>query len=130
MVIFNPLNIAREDVVEASVEFPHGIPKSVRVTAPDGKDVPAQISGGKVLLVASLPSVGYAVYDVQPTDGPVASSSLQVSRDQLENAYYRVRLNQDGDVASIFDKENGRELLSAPARLGSVFAWDPSQWPA
>ena len=32
MVIFNPLNIAREDVVEASVEFPQGLPKAVRVT--------------------------------------------------------------------------------------------------
>ena len=129
MVIFNPLNIAREDVVEASVEFPHGIPKAVRVTSPDGKDVPAQISGGKVIFVASLPSVGYAVYDVQPADGPAASSSLQVSKDGLENAYYRVRLNQDGDVASIFDKENGRELLSAPARLALSYD-NPSQWPA
>ena len=130
MVIFNPLNIAREDVVEASLEFPHGMPKAVRVMAPDGKDVPAQISGGKVIFVASLPSVGYAVYDVQPAEGPAASSSsLEVSRDELENAYYRVRLNQDGDVASIFDKENGRELLAAPARLAISYD-NPSQWPA
>ena len=130
MVIFNPLNIAREDVIEVSVEFPNGMPKAVRVTAPDGRDVPAQISGGKVIFVASLPSVGYAVYDVQPADGSAASSSsLQVSRDGIENAYYRVRLNQDGDVASIFDKENGRELLSAPARLAISYD-NPSQWPA
>jgi len=130
MVIFNPLNIARQDVVEATVDFPNGLPKAVRVTAPGGKDVPAQISGGKVIFVASLPSVGYAVYDVQPADGPAASSpSLQVSRDGIENAYYRVRLNQDGDVASIFDKENGRELLAAPARLALSYD-NPSQWPA
>ena len=130
VVIFNPLNIAREDVIEATVEFPQGMPKGVRVTAPDGKDVPAQISAGKVIFVASLPSVGYAVYDVQPADGAVASSSaLRVSSDGLENAYYRVRLNQDGDVASIFDKENSRELLSAPARLAISYD-NPSQWPA
>ncbi len=27
IVVFNPLNIAREDVVEASVNFPDGMPK-------------------------------------------------------------------------------------------------------
>ncbi len=133
LVVFNPLNIAREDAVEAKVEFPGGMPKSVRVTAPDGRDVPAQISGGKVIFVASVPSVGYATYDVQPGDSSNTStgsrSSLHVSKDGLENAYYRVRLNQDGDVASIFDKENGRELLSAPARLAISYD-NPTQWPA
>jgi alpha-mannosidase len=130
IVIFNPLNIAREDVIEANVEFPDGMPKAVRVTAPDGKEVPAQISGGNIVFVATVPSVGYAVYDVQSADGSAASSSsLHVSKDGLENAYYRVRLNQDGDVASIFDKENGRELLSAPARLAISYD-NPAQWPA
>ena len=130
LVVFNPLNIDREDVVEATVDFPKGMPKAVRVTAPDGKDVPAQISGGKVIFVASLPSVGYAVYDVQPADEQAGSaSSLHVSKDELENAYYRVRLNQDGDVSSIFDKQNNRELLSAPARLAISYD-NPAQWPA
>ena len=130
LVVFNQLNIPREDIVEAHIDFPNGMPKAVRVTGPDGKAVPAQISGGKVVFVASVPSVGYAVYDVQPTDGAAAvSTPLQVSKEGLENAYYRVRLNQDGDVASIFDKENGRELLSAPARLAISYD-NPAQWPA
>ncbi len=60
------------------------MPKAVRVTAPDGKDVPAQISGGKVVFVASVPSVGYAVYDVQPSEGAAGSASaLKVSKDGL-----------------------------------------------
>ena len=130
LVVFNSLNIGREDVVEAAVDFPHGMPRAVRVTAPDGKDVPAQISGGKIIFVAKVPSVGYAVYDVQPSNGlPTASTPLRVTERELENAYYRVQLNQDGDVASIFDKENGRELLSAPARLAISYD-NPAQWPA
>ena len=130
IVVFNSLNVAREDVVEADVKFPDGTPKAVRVTAPDGKEVPAQISNGKVVFVATLPSVGYAVFDVLPAQGsPASSSTLHVSKDELENAYYRVRLNQDGDVASIFDKETGRELLAAPARL-AISHDDPQNWPA
>ena len=43
VVVYNPLNIAREDMVEARVAFPGGLPKAVRVFGPDGADVPAQI---------------------------------------------------------------------------------------
>src|SRR6202043_1725735 len=35
LVVFNPLNIEREDVVQASVNFPGALPKAVRVTGPD-----------------------------------------------------------------------------------------------
>ena len=129
LVVFNPLNIAREDLVEASVNFPEGMPKAVHVIGPDGEEVPAQISNGKVIFVARAPSVGYAVYDVQSGAGAAAAATLQVSENSLENQYYRVKLNADGDVASIFDKSLGRELLAAPARLAISYD-NPEHWPA
>lgn len=130
IVVFNPLNIARTDVVEAGVHFAGIMPKTVNVVAPDGKSLPAQLSGGKVLFEASVPSVGYAVYRVEPGIVPDAGSSeLRVTADELENAHYRVRLNDNGDVASIFDKDIGRELLAAPARLAISYD-NPTQWPA
>ena len=130
VVVFNPLNIAREDIVEATVNFSGGMPKAVHVSASDGKEVPAQISNGKVLFVAKVPSVGYAVYDVQPgAGGEAAASKLQASENTIENQYYRVKLNADGDVASIFDKAIAKELLAAPARLAISYD-DPEQWPA
>ena len=118
IVVFNPLNIAREDVVEAAVNFPGGMPKAARVTGPDGKEVPSQISNGKVIFVAKAPSVrirGLRCAYACPVRG--AASTLHVSENSLENEYYRVKLNADGDVASIFDKSIGKELLAAPARL-------------
>src|SRR5690349_19948865 len=84
LVVFNPLNIAREDVVEASVEFASGMPKAVRVMGPGGKEVPAQISGGKILFLAQVPSTSYAVYDVRPGEA-TAPSALKVANDSLEN---------------------------------------------
>src|SRR5208282_6547549 len=125
----NPLNIAREEVVEASIEFPDGMPSTVQVIGPAGKETPAQISNGKVLFVARVPSVGYAVYDVQPGTAAGLLSALQVSENSLENQYYRVQLNQDGDVASVFDKSINRELLAGPARLAISYD-NPEQWPA
>jgi alpha-mannosidase len=128
LVVFNPLNIEREDVVEAAVNFSEGMPSSVRVTDPNGREVPSQISEGKVLFAARLKPVGYAVYNVQAA--PTAfKGEMQVSENSLENQYYRVKLNGDGDVASIFDKSVGKELLAAPARLAISYD-NPSQWPA
>jgi alpha-mannosidase len=129
VVVFNPLNIAREDVVEAAIDFPGGLPKAVHAVAPDGSVVPAQISDGKVLFEATVPSVGFAVYHVQPGAVTANSSELRVNGNELENAYYRVTLNADGDVASIFDKQADRELLAAPARLALSYD-NPALWPA
>ncbi len=130
IVVFNPLNIEREDVVGANVDLPSGAPKTVRVTSPDGKEVPAQISDGKVIFLAKMPSVGYAVYDVRPGAGPSQSEShLKVSEHSLENDYYRIQINDDGDVASIFDKKANKEMLAGPARLAISYD-NPQQWPA
>lgn len=129
IVVYNPLNVQRQDVVEANVSFPGGTPKAVRVIGPNGVEVPAQLSGDKVTFMADAPSVGYAVYDVQPADAPMASVEVKVTESSLENLRYRVRLNGDGDVASIFDNKVGRELLSAPIRL-AISTDNPRQWPA
>jgi alpha-mannosidase len=134
IVVYNPLNIEREDVVEASVSFPSGPAKNVRVVGLDGREVPAQVIGEqdgatKLLFVAKAPSVGYAVYDVQLGSSALTPSDLKVSPSSLENHRYRVTLNADGDVAGIFDKQLNRELLNAPIRL-AIKNDTPAQWPA
>ena len=129
IVVYNPLNIAREDVVEAAVSFPGAAPTAVRVFGPDGQEVPAQLENGKVLFLARAPSVGYAVYDVRRAQTPAPSAGLKVSGTTLENARYRVSLNAQGDVASIFDKSLNKELLAAPIRL-AISNDAPKQWPA
>src|SRR5262249_15411808 len=57
------------------------------------------------------------------------STGLSVTTSQLENARYRVQLNANGDVASILDKVNNQQLLSAPIRWD--FLYDLSTtWPS
>jgi len=129
VVVYNSLNIPREDVVEARVPFPDGMPAAVKVLGPDGKEVPAQIQDGTVLFLAKAPSVGYAVYEIQSAAAPEISTELKVTQSSLENSRYRVRLNSAGDVSSIFDKLLNKELLSAPVRL-AISNDAPTQWPA
>jgi alpha-mannosidase len=129
VVVYNPLNIARQDLVEAAVVFPGGAPKAVRVYGPDGHETPAQWENGKAVFLASMPSVGYAVFDVRPAAQPVTSNALRASDRSLENQRYRVQLNEDGDVSSIYDKKFSRELLSAPLRL-AISTDIPRNYPA
>ncbi|MFC1543694.1 alpha-mannosidase [Gemmatimonadota bacterium] len=133
VVVYNPLSIEREDVVEATLYFQEGTPPAIRVIGPEGNEVPAQVvgeegGGTKVLFLARVPSVGFAVYDVQRARSQL-TSTLQVTPTSLENNRYRVRMDRNGDIASIFDKTVGRELLSSPSRL--AFQHNrPAQWPA
>jgi alpha-mannosidase len=129
VVVYNPLNIARQDLVEAAVAFPGVAPKAVRVYGPDGQETPAQWENGKVVFPARVPSVGYAVFDVHPAAQPTKNNALRVSDRSLENQRYRVLLNEGGDVSSIYDKKLGKELLSAPLRL-AISTDVPRNYPA
>jgi alpha-mannosidase len=144
LVVFNPLNVAREDLVEAPVPAGNGAPAAtaVHVFGPDGKEVPAQATGANtVLFVAKVPSVGYAVYDLrngaqaqkvapQATRAQKpAPPALSVSDNTLENARYKVTIDANGDIGSVFDKQLKREILSAPARL-EIKTDNPRNWPA
>jgi len=129
IVVYNSLNIPREDLVEAEVSFPHGSPRSVRVYDPDGRETPAQLEGNKVIFLAKVQPVAYAVYEVRPSVTSNKRSQLKVTPSSLENARYLVKLDSNGDVSSIYDKSLGRELLSSPIRL-AISTDRPRQWPA
>jgi len=135
LLVYNPLSIAREDVVEATVTFTNGPPAAVRVYDGTGTEVPAQAgtpigNSLRIAFLASVPANGVAVFDVRPSASPsTLGTGLSVTTSQLENARYRVQLNAAGDVASVYDKVNNRELLSAPVRW--EFLSDTSTtWPA
>ena len=54
---------------------------------------------------------------------------MQVSNSSLENARYKIQIDDNGDIASIFDKQVNHELLSAPLRL-AISTDNPEHWPA
>lgn len=132
LVVYNPLSIDRQDVAEAELDFPAGT-TAVQVNDGNGQPVPTQTlsaDNGKIhfLFLAKAPSIGFAVYSVKPTTAP-AASNLKVTDRTLENDRYRVTLNDDGDIASVYDKSAKREILSEPARL-AFQTENPREWPA
>jgi alpha-mannosidase len=134
VVVYNPLATEREDAVEATVTFPAAAPDAVQVLDPQGHAVPAQVlsrdgNNATILFLAKAPSVGFVTYDVQPASAADQKTALSATATTLENADFRVTLNAAGDIASIFDKRNNKEILSAPARL-SFQHENPAEYPS
>lgn len=136
VVVYNPTSVDRVDVVEAEVPGA-GKTRDVVVTDPEGKPVPAQVlgvteHGERIAFLAHVPSVGFASYTVRDQNAggaPATPSSLKVSERQLENEFYTVKIDERGDVSSVFDKRGKREVLSGPARLELRYE-NPRNWPA
>lgn len=126
VVVYNPVAESRRDPVEATVVFasPAAVPAAIRVIdrATD-QDVPAQIldrqgSRVRVLFLANVPSVGFKVFDVRPGAATAPpGGSLRVTPTSLENGRYAVRIDSNGDLSSVFDKDAKQELLKSAVRL-------------
>jgi len=134
LVVYNPLATAREDVAEATVAFPGAAPARVQVYGPDGLPVPTQTlaregNAVKILFLARVPSTGFAAFDARPLASAPGTGALKVGGRSLENARFRVTLNTDGDIGSLYDKINHKETLANPARLAFQYE-NPSAFPA
>ena len=108
----------------------------VRVFDLNGEEVPSQVisrSGEtlKIVFIASVPSMGYAVYDVREAEEPCSiQTRLRAQEKLLENERYRLTLDHNGDISSIYDKKVDMDLLSGPIRMGVHHYLGSTHWPA
>lgn len=134
VVVNNTLGFDRKEVVEASVKIANvsSNQKNVRVYDGEGKEVPSQviscdISDGvgtyQILFQAEVSSLGSRVYQVAPDmqSSGIATdlSNVQKSNNNyiLQNEKYKVTINANGDISSIYDTSLRKELLESPIRL-------------
>ncbi len=135
VVVYNPVNTARKDLVEANVAMPVR-PAGIKVSGPDGRVVASQLLGwkdgvAKILFSASVAPSSFSVYDVRPGRA-VASHTLTAKNNVLENKIYRVELDANGDIASIIDKRFGKNLVdqAKPFRLMILTENESHDYPA
>lgn len=135
VTVYNPVSIDRKEVVEVALQGTAGSTGAVRVFGPDGTEVPSQViapqsDSVRAVFLADVPSVGWAVYDVRMSATAFQSTgTVSATLASLENSCYTVKLDANGDVASIHDKRHDRELLAAPIRLAKLFD-KPNAWPS
>jgi len=135
LLVFNPLNIDREDAVRIEVSYPGGkTPACARVFDCHGNEVPSQLLGRtgtqlKIAFLARVPGCGVSVFDLREADSPCSMpTNLSVTETGLSNEHLEVVVDQNGDIARIKDLETGREALSSPLKL-ELFNDRPDQYP-
>jgi alpha-mannosidase len=122
VVVNNALSIARTEPVEAVITISDE-PETIRVFNKDGNEVLSQLNkkeGNKytIVFLATVPANGYEVYSIEPAASSTKlKSQLFVSKQMLENKKYKVSIDANGDVSSIYDKIAKKELLSSSARI-------------
>lgn len=121
VVLYNALGFAVNDLAEMEVEFAKA-PKGISVYNAEGKKVASQYLSYKdgkahLLVEASVPATGYAVYDVRTSGEGIVVKNKQVNT--LENSCYKLTFDANGDIVSLLDKRNGKELVAS----GKLFAW-------
>ncbi|HVT12735.1 MAG TPA: glycoside hydrolase family 38 C-terminal domain-containing protein [Fimbriimonadaceae bacterium] len=135
IVVYNPLSIPRTDTVMATVPMGGNV---AQVYAPDGTSVPTQVLGRdgeglRILFRASVPSTGFVVFKVRSELGSLVhfniNRNLWATARTIENKNLKVTIDAAGDISSIYDKVNHREVLKAPMRLDFQYE-NPKQFPA
>lgn len=135
IVVYNPLSWERTDVVK--LKLPPGDLKDYSIYEPTGKEVLSQmVSESKysreITFVAdNVPSLGYKVYELREEKARSGSIALKIDSTTLENQFYRVVVDPDsGWVKSIYDKKNGREVLTGYGNRLQFLEDKPKQWDA
>lgn len=133
VIVSNPMEYERTDTVKIKLN------KNLDGSAfslfdADGNEYPTQImahslNSTAILAKVTVPPMGYKVFDLK-FQKCTLETDVKVSQDVLQNEKYIVSLNSQGNIASIFDKELKKELLSAPITTG-IFDYNGSNsWPA
>lgn len=135
IVVYNPLSTAHKGLVRAEISMPQGN-QDVRVFDQNGKEVNAQLvkninGNAEVVFCADVAPIGYALYDVR-TGKAKKVSQLKVSANTLENRIYKIVLNSNGDIATLIDKRNNKELIQKGKtfRLALFTKNESFEWPA
>ena len=124
LIVYNPLGWSDQAPVEATVKFTGPAPATIHVFDTAMKEnVPVQIlerqgNTARILFLARVWPTTFKVFRVM--EGAAATrdeSLLRITESSLENVFYKVQIDANGDISSIFDNLRGRELLQAPIRL-------------
>jgi len=136
LVIRNTVALPVKDIVEVTVDATPQT-RSFAVYDENGKQVPSQFlsyedNKAKLLITANVQPASFTVYDVRPAGGTSKSPVLKATGNTLENSVYKVTLNANGDISSVIDKRNNKELVKSGKSIRlALFTKDESfNWPA
>jgi len=152
--VFNASSQLRQEMVEITVWDYAGSMAEIEMMNHQGEAIPFQLLDDqpqrywdhyyvRILFEAQVPPLGYAVYALREKERADYPTYLHPDREELpkgpivlENEYLRATfLAGDGQLHSLINKENGEEMLLAPAGLhlvhtenGGATAWNVGRY--
>ncbi len=126
IVVYNPLNWQRTDVVNKRLEFEGGI-EGFKIIDQKGQEVNCILENqnekdGKIyktditFIAENVPSIGYKVFWVTPSKSKPPVALLKKSKTNVvENEFYRLAVDKKagGGITSLIDKKTGKEFINS-----------------
>jgi alpha-mannosidase len=135
LVIFNPLNWERSDLVK--FKLAPGDENFYAVYDLSGKEIPShiakvdEISNELIFIADKIPSAGYRLYNMVKKIDVINRTAALSFKDIIENDYFRIEINnKTGWIKSIYDKKNKREVLVEEGNRLQLLEDRPSAWDA
>jgi len=117
LLVYNALSWQRNDLVTVAAPANGlkitGIRKAEQL-------IPFDIDeqGRAVFVAHDLPSIGYAMFQVETAPGQMLSTLRDLpAGSQVENSHFRVRFDPDGNVQSILVLASGKEIVNDKGEL-------------
>lgn len=103
VTVYNTLGFTRNDIVALEDCEANAL------TDESGSIYPVQkTADGAYVYLTDLPSKGWRTFT--KTNAQVSESPFVLSDNSVETPYYQIKFDENGNIASLFDKENSREV--------------------
>lgn len=122
VIVNNATQFKRSEVVEITIRSRINC-GCVAVYDADGNEVPSQLCSklGKKLTIAFLADVdpfGFRAYEIKKAEKPCEiCTGVSAGNHSLENNRYKLIFNKNGDIAYLYDKELGRQIIDSPIKM-------------
>lgn len=132
IVVFNPLSWERSDV--AKVDVPDNYQENMELYDNKGKEVVYEVVDGEIYFTGeSIPPLGYKTFYLREGNRKKAGHGVKITENSIENEYLKITVESEtGNILSIFDKVNKREILEKDKGGNVLEAFEdiPSEWDA
>ncbi len=82
------------------------------------------LDGEPGTLIAGLHTPGYGMTDLSQTERSGQVAPMTISTRRLENQFFRITLDRNGEIAAIFDKRHDRDVLEPGQRANQLIAFE------
>lgn len=77
-----------------------------------------------IFFAEGIPAMGYKAYTIVEASNKENASSIELSPEAAENKFFKLTLDEKGQIKSFFDKENNREVLKVGKVANALQAFE------